>query len=66
MKILLDECVTKKLIPFLNGHEVSTVSQKKWNGLKNGDLISKAEKEGFEILLTIDKKIKYQNIIFEI
>lgn len=63
MKILLDECVTKKLIPFLIGHEVSTVSQKKWNGLKNGDLIAKAEQEGFEMLLTVDKKIKYQNII---
>lgn len=63
MKILLDECVTKNLIPFLKGHEVSTVSRMKWNGLKNGDLIEKVEKEGFEMLLTIDKKIKYQQNI---
>lgn len=63
MKILLDECVTKKLIPFLKDHEVSTVSQMKWNGLKNGELISKVEQAGFEMLLTIDKKIKYQQNI---
>jgi len=63
MKILLDECVTKKLIPFLKDHEVSTVSQMKWNGLKNGELISKVEQGGFEMLLTIDKKIKYQQNI---
>jgi hypothetical protein len=34
MKILLDECVTKKLKPYLNSHQVFTVSSMSWMGLK--------------------------------
>lgn len=62
MKILLDECVTKHLKPFLssNGHHVITVSEMNWNGIKNGQLLKLAETEGFDIVLTIDKNIKYQ------
>ncbi|MCY7409910.1 MAG: DUF5615 family PIN-like protein [Chitinophagales bacterium] len=59
---MLDECVTKHLKPFLSskGHDVITVSEMKWNGIKNGELLKIAEASGFEILLTIDKNIKYQ------
>lgn len=60
MKILLDECVTKKLKPFLQGHKVFTVTDMKWNGLKNGHLMSKAVEENFDILLTIDKNLASQ------
>jgi len=60
MKILLDECVTKKLKSLLVGHQVFTIGQMEWTGLKNGILIKQAEKEDFDILLTIDKNICYQ------
>lgn len=60
MKILLDECVTKKLKPLLKSHEVTTVSEMKWNGLKNGALLSEAAKNNYDVLLTIDKNIMHQ------
>lgn len=60
MKILLDECVTKKLIRYLVNYEVTTVSKKNWNGLRNGELIKKTEEDGFDIFLTIDKKMLHQ------
>ena len=41
MKILLDECISKKLRAYLPGHEVSTVTEKGWNGLFHGKLMTK-------------------------
>lgn len=63
MKILLDECVTKKLRSYLSPHEVFTVSQMKWNGLRNGNLMKKAETENFDLLITIDKNLRFQQNI---
>ena len=60
MKILLDECVTKRLKTYLRQHEVSTVTQKGWSGLKNGMLLQNAVEDNFDLLLTIDKNILYQ------
>jgi len=63
MKILLDECVTKKLKRLLENYEVYTVAEMGWNGLKNGNLLQKATQECFDILLTIDKSIDSQQNI---
>ncbi len=60
MKILLDECVTKHLKPYLSDYEVSTVNQEKWNGLKNGELLTTAQEAGFQVLLSIDKNLQHQ------
>ena len=60
MKILLDECVTKKLKPHLSGHEVYTVWEMGWSGIKNGKLMGLCVENNFEILLTIDKNLQYQ------
>lgn len=60
MKILLDECVTKKLKTHLTEFEVKTVVEMNWSGLKNGDLMKVANEENFDILLTIDKNLSYQ------
>ena len=57
MKILLDECVTKRLKPHLSQHEVASVTEKGWSGLKNGQLMAAASGEGFDIILTIDKNL---------
>ncbi len=63
MKILLDECVTKKLKRLLEGYEVYTVTEIGWSGLKNGKLLQKACDASFDILLTIDKNIDSQQNI---
>lgn len=60
MKVLLDECVTRKLKSRLTNHEVYTVTDMQWNGLKNGMLMSAAIGEGFDMLLTIDKNLEFQ------
>jgi hypothetical protein len=63
MRILLDECVTKRLKPHLPLHEVATVAEKGWSGLKNGQLMAAASGDGFDILLTIDKNLQHQQNI---
>lgn len=60
MKILLDECVTKHLKPYLTDHEVFTVRELKWSGIKNGKLMTRCVEHYFDILLTIDKNLQFQ------
>ncbi len=60
MKILLDECVTKHLKPHLTDHEVFTVREMQWSGIKNGKLLALCAEHGFDLLLTIDKNLQYQ------
>ena len=43
----------------LRGHEVATVPQRGWAGIKNGDLLTLAEKE-FDAFVTVDRKISVQ------
>jgi predicted nuclease of predicted toxin-antitoxin system len=59
MKVLLDECVPRKLRRELAEHEVLTVTEQGWPGIKNGKLLALAEAE-FEIFLTVDQNLKYQ------
>jgi predicted nuclease of predicted toxin-antitoxin system len=63
MKILLDECITKRLKPHLSQHEVATVTEKGWSGLKNDQLMTAATLKGFDLLLTIDKNLQHQQNI---
>ncbi|HEY0154682.1 MAG TPA: hypothetical protein VGB92_21890 [Longimicrobium sp.] len=44
----------------LVGHEVSTAYECGWSTLKNGELLAAAEAHGFEVLVTTDKNLKYQ------
>ena len=60
MKILLDECVTKKLKPHLEDFEVYTVMELGLSGIKNGKLMSYCAENKFDILLTIDKNLMFQ------
>jgi hypothetical protein len=60
MKILLDECVTKHFKKHLVDHEVFTVVEMKWSGLKNGKLMSMCIEHQFDLLLTIDKNLQFQ------
>lgn len=60
MKILLDECVSKRLKTYLAEYEVFTVTEMRWNGFKNGKLLSLCAESKFDILLTIDKHLMFQ------
>lgn len=59
MKVLLDECVPRKLRRELTEHAVLTVTERGWSGIKNGELLALAETE-FEVFLTVDQNLKYQ------
>ena len=59
MKVLLDECVPRKLRLELTEHAVLTVTEHGWSGIKNGKLLALAETE-FEVFLTVDQNLKYQ------
>jgi len=60
MKILLDECVTKKLKRYLDDLDVRTVVEMGWSGYRNGKLLAAAVENGFDILLSIDKNMAFQ------
>jgi len=60
MKVLLDECVPTRLKSHLKHFDVSTVVEMGWSGVKNGKLMSLCEIHHFDIILTIDKNMMYQ------
>ena len=60
MRILLDEQLPRHLAPYLTGHETRTVKQQGWAGLKNGALLKEAATAGFEVFLTSDRNIEFQ------
>jgi len=59
MKLLPDECVTRFPKRDLIGHEVSTVDEAGFKGLKNGTLL-RAAQDTFDVLVTVDKSIRHQ------
>jgi predicted nuclease of predicted toxin-antitoxin system len=59
MRLLLDECVPARLKRALPSHQVSTVGQQGWSGVKNGKLLALAG-EHFEVFITVDKNLPYQ------
>jgi predicted nuclease of predicted toxin-antitoxin system len=60
MKILLDECITKRLKEHLAEYEVLTVRELSLSGMKNGELMTFCVENNFDILLTIDKNLMFQ------
>lgn len=60
MKILLDECIDWRLKFDFPGHDALSVQDMGWVGKKNGLLMKAASTEGFQVLVTIDKNIKFQ------
>jgi len=59
VRVLLDECVPRKLRRELPGHTVFTVTEMGWNGTLNGALLLRASGE-FDLLLTVDANVPYQ------
>ena len=60
MRILFDHGTPAPLIPFLEGHAVTKAKQAGWDRLVNGELLNAAEATGFELLVTPDKNMRYQ------
>lgn len=65
MKILFDQGTPVPLRKFLVGHFVSTAYEESWNALSNGELLAVAEAAGFEILITTDQNLRYQQNMTE-
>lgn len=60
MKILFDQGTPVPLRHHLSRHIVETAFEKGWSGLQNGDLLARAEAEGFEALITTDQNLRHQ------
>ncbi|MEC4813352.1 MAG: DUF5615 family PIN-like protein [Scytonema sp. PMC 1069.18] len=59
MKLLLDECIDRKLAREFIGYEVKTVPQMGWAGIKNGQLLSLAQTK-FDVFITVDRNLSFQ------
>ena len=62
MRVLLDECLPRRLKHELAGHEVYTVPEMGWAGIENGDLLRLAAPQ-FDVFLTVDKSLHHQQNI---
>ena len=60
MLVLFDHSTPAPLAPYLTGHTVMEARDRGWDRLSNGDLLTEAERAGFDVLLTADKNIRYQ------
>ncbi len=60
MQILLDNNAPRGLIRALTGHTVTEARERGWAAWENGDLLQAAEEAGFDVFVTSDKNIKYQ------
>jgi uncharacterized protein DUF5615 len=59
MRVLLDECLPRKLKLELAEHEVRTAQEEGWAGWKNGALL-RAANERFDVFLTVDRNVAFQ------
>lgn len=60
MRILLDECVPRALRRSLPGHIVRTIREVGWSGKRNGELLGLMLASNYEVLLTVDQNLRYQ------
>lgn len=60
MRVLLDECLPRRLAKLIVGHEVHTVAEMGWSGKKNGELLKITATNDFQVFLTGDQNLRYQ------
>lgn len=65
MRILFDQGTPVPLRGFLHPHPVDTAAELGWSTLTNGNLIAAAEREGFDVIITTDQNLKYQQNLAE-
>jgi hypothetical protein len=66
MRVLLDECLPRRLKRELHGHHVSTVPEMGWAGIKNGALLRLIQSSAIEVFITIDGNFPYQQNLRQI
>ncbi len=60
MKILFDQGVPLPLRQYLSEHSITTAYEKEWSELSNGDLLIKAKRDEYDLLITTDQNLQYQ------
>jgi hypothetical protein len=60
MLVLFDQGTPVPLRRYLAPHAIATVFEKGWSTLQNGELLTTAEREGFEVLVSTDQNLKHQ------
>jgi len=60
MLILFDHGTPSGIAGSLLGHEIIEARERGWDRISNGELLKQAEAAGFDVLLTTDKRIRYQ------
>ncbi|MDB9306769.1 hypothetical protein PN488_20765 [Nodularia spumigena CS-591/12] len=65
MKILFDQGTPVPLRKYLTEHSVTTAYEEGWSNLSNGDLLKAAENKGYQILVTTDQNLRYQQNLSE-
>jgi predicted nuclease of predicted toxin-antitoxin system len=60
MRILVDQCLPRHLAAELPGHEATTVRAQRWLGMRNGVLLRAAVSAGFQVFVTNDSSIEFQ------
>jgi hypothetical protein len=60
VRILFDQGTPVPLRESLTQHEVATAYERGWSTLKNGELLEVAEREGFDVFVTTDSRLKFQ------
>jgi hypothetical protein len=60
VRVLLDEQLPRQLARELIGHEARTVQQQGWAGLKNGERLRRAAEAGYEVFITADQNLEFQ------
>jgi Domain of unknown function (DUF5615) len=59
VRVLLDECVDRRLARDILGHDVRTVPEVGWAALTNGELLARAQRD-FDIFVTVDRNLPFQ------
>jgi hypothetical protein len=58
VKVFVDECVDRRLVRDIVGHEVKTARQQGWSTVRNGELLALAAKE-FDVFVTVDRNLSF-------
>ena len=60
MRVLLDECLDERFRNSFSAHDCQTARYAGLAGMENGELLTAAESAGFDVFLTVDQGIEYQ------
>ena len=64
MRVLFDQGTPAPLRRHLTGHRVETAFERGWSALRNSELLERAEADGYQLLITTDQSLRYQQDLF--